>query len=475
MMSYSLARKNLIAIAIALVISVCLAFYGVQNGFSYREMILAISASIGLVVVFGGEFGIAFGFVLWVLTLALGYRTIEITKSLAIHPSELLLWLLLVSAFAQRHLFENSRLDSPWWLMIFVPFWALGWWPLVLGDGQWDKMLNEFRDFVLLIPLLIVAALVLNKQKYWKPLLVAFFVCSTWIAFMGVLEYWFPSVTDYFPAFIHSAKPDVAADGFIRAQFSFWGGSHATFICVMAVPFSFVMTSWWPQWYGRAMILAASALQLLAIYIGGYRSLWVIVVIQVACACLVRLQRHSVAIAVLCLVVGIGGYQFIPNTSERAMTAIAAMRWQPVDHSALDRQERATSAFEQAVANPVGSGWATAGWVHSDFLQVAVNLGILPALIFIAGYLVTLQRLFVKTRSSINIPVQGDLALGLLLAFLAAGEHLAVQGVEVLPQLVLPVWFVWALVEVWLRQRSAAPDFAYAYAPTNFHPVTNLQ
>jgi hypothetical protein len=53
------------------VIAACFAFYGVQNGFSYRELILAISASIGLVVVFGGEFGIAFGFVLWVLTLAL--------------------------------------------------------------------------------------------------------------------------------------------------------------------------------------------------------------------------------------------------------------------------------------------------------------------------------------------------------------------------------------------------------------------
>jgi O-antigen ligase len=113
--------------------------------------------------------------------------------------------------------------------------------------------------------------------------------------------------------------------------------------------------------------------------------------------------------------------------------------------------------------------------VHSDFLQIAVNLGILPALIFIAGYLVTLQRLFVKTRNSVDLPVQGDLALGLLLAFLAAGEHLAVQGIEVLPQLALPVWFVWALVEVWLRQRSTASDFAYAYAPANFYPVTNVQ
>jgi hypothetical protein len=41
--------------------------------------------------------------------------------------------------------------------------------------------------------------------------------------------------------------------------------------------------------------------------------------------------------------------------------------------------------------------------------------------------------------------------LAFLLSFLACGGLLAVQGVEVLPQLILPLWFVWVLVEVHLK------------------------
>jgi hypothetical protein len=54
------------------------------------------------------------------------------------------------------------------------------------------------------------------------------------------------------------------------------------------------------------------------------------------------------------------------------------------------------------------------------------------------------------------------------------GGLLAVQGVEVLPQLILPVWLIWALVDVWLRQRAPKPEFSYAYAPANFYPATNF-
>jgi hypothetical protein len=200
-----------------------------------------------------------------------------------------------------------------------------------------------------------------------------------------------------------------------------------------------------------------------------------LLMLQIVIACMLRLQKHGVAIALLCLVVGVGGYKFIPNTTQRAMTGIAALRGRPIDHSAQDRKDRALGALDEAIESPFGSGWSSAGWVHSDFLQVAVNLGILPALIFLAGYLMTLQKLFSKTRLCLRIGENGDFALALLLAFVAVGEHLAVQGVQVLPQMVLPVWFVWALVESWMRQTSEATEVAYSYAPANLHPAANFQ
>lgn len=469
-----LTKRNLITLIAMLAIAVLAAFYGVHNGLSYREVIVGFAALITAVIVFGGERGISLGLVLWVLTLALGYRTVEITKDLRILPAELLLLLLLVCVFAQRHSFQKT-INFPWWLWLFVPFWVLGWWPLIVGDAPWDKMLNEFRNFLLFIPLLIVATVVLYKQRYWRFLLLAFFAASTWIAFLGVIEYWYPGINNLFPAFIHQTKPGLTPEGFVRASFSFWGGPQATFICVLALPMSFVIMTWWPQWYARAVALIASAFQILAIFIGGYRSLWALLVGQIAIACILRLRKHGVLIAALCVVVAAGAYQFVPNTTERAITGIAALSLNPIDHSAQTRQDRALQAIEETINSPLGQGWSTAGWVHSDFLQVAVNLGVVPALIFLAGYLVTLGRLWARARLCLKRSDQVDWALSILLAFVAVGAHLAVQGVQVLPQLALPVWFVWVIAEVWLNQSAEASEPSYSYVPTNLYPAANFQ
>src|SRR4026208_282402 len=72
-----------------------LTMYFDRQGFSYKEIIVGLGALVLGMIVFGGERGIQFGLLLWVMTLALGYRTIEITPDLRLHPSEILIWILL--------------------------------------------------------------------------------------------------------------------------------------------------------------------------------------------------------------------------------------------------------------------------------------------------------------------------------------------------------------------------------------------
>jgi hypothetical protein len=102
--------------------------------------------------------------------------------------------------------------------------------------------------------------------------------------------------------------------------------------------------------------------------------------------------------------------------------------------------------------------------VHSDFLQVAVNLGVIGGLIFFGGCLYTLLRLGRRLLPNLRNRQHGDLGLSLFLSFLAVLGILAMEGVTVLPQLVLPVWFVWALSEVWLRQTADVPQLDAAGA-----------
>lgn len=451
-------RKGAIAGITLLVIgAVAVEAYAVGKGLSYRELIVAFAALLGGVVVFGRAWGIRFGFVLWALTLALGYRALRYTPDLTIHPSEILLWLLFFCILANRELVAITRITLPFWIWALVPFCVLAWWPLIAGDAPWDKMLNEFRSFLLLVPIMIVGPVVLQRERYWRYLLLAFFFASSWIAMMGVIEYWFPEVTKLFPSFMSQPNPVTTADGFARAQFSFWGGATATFVCVLALPCAIALAKWWPHGFHRVAIAAASALQILAIYIGGYRSLWLLLLIQVLIACLLGIRKRGAAVALLCLVVALVGYQFIPKTSERAFSGIAALQGRPIDSSAMDRLDRAVGAWNQAFHAPFGSGWSSAGWVHSDFLQVAVNLGIIGGLIFLGGYVYTLLRLTRRLLPHLREGEHGDLGFALLLSFVAAGGLLAMEGVEVLPQFVLPVWFVWTLVEVWLQQTPDVP------------------
>lgn len=445
-------RKIPIAIAVSVAGAFAMELYALQYGVSYKELIVVFGALAGGIIVFGGERGIQFGSVLWVLTLALGYRTITYTPDLRIHPAELLLWLLVASILMQRHLFSNTRLMFPTWLWLSIPFWIFAWWPLVVSDAPWDQMLNEFRDFVLLVPLMVMLSVVLQRQDYWRRLLLAFFVASTWIALMGVIEYWFPSTAKLFPAFMSNPKANIAADGFSRAAFSFWGGATAVFVCVLALPCAIVLRQWLSGRIQRAVIIAAAALQIIAIYIAGYRSIWLVLLIQIAIACVLRLGRQGVAVALVCLVVAVGGYQVIPKTNERVASGIAALTLKPTDSSAIERKNRIFNAWDSMLENPFGLGWNGGGWVHSDFLQVGTNLGVIGGLIFLGGYIYTLLLLGRRVVFRVRIGEADELGFSLLLSFIAAGGLLAMEGVQVLPQLILPVWFVWVLVEVWLRQ-----------------------
>jgi len=113
--------------------------------------------------------------------------------------------------------------------------------------------------------------------------------------------------------------------------------------------------------------------------------------------------------------------------------------------------------------------------VHSDFLQVAVNLGVIGGLIFFGGCVYTLLRLGRRLLPNLRNRKHGDLGLSLLLSFIAVLGILAMEGVTVLPQLALPVWFVWALAEVWLRQTADVREFNAAVAPRHPYPLTPVR
>lgn len=394
------------------------------------------------------------GFLCFVGSLGLGYRTLPITDALRIHPAEVLLWSLAAYLLINRTRCQEPtpKLWLPLWLWLFMPFWIVGWAPSAQNWYAIDIRIAECRNFVLLVPLFLVVQTVLTSAAPWRIATLTLYYTSIWIASLGIVEYVFPGIRNLLPGFVSDPSAFLSADGFARARFSFWGGPHATFICVLAMPFALLLWRHWPARRAKVATIAGLALQIMAVYIGGYRSMWLLLFIQWLLLLLFT-QRYLMGITVMA--VALCGYEFMPRETRGRVDSLAMLlQGQPIDSSGLKRQNRSLEAFEMALENPTGSGWAAAGWVHSDFIQIAANLGVLAGLLFLVAYAYTLWNLWKRVHALRHEGAAATLGLALLLSFVAAGGMLAFEGVEVLPQIALPVWLIWAFAETWLRRSS---------------------
>jgi hypothetical protein len=399
------------------------------------------------------------GFLFFICTLGLGWRTFHVTDALRIHPAEVVLCVLFICCLGQRRPARSGMWHGslPGWLLIFMPFWILGWVPSSDNPYSWDEQLSEFRNFVLLVPVLIVSNVVLAKRKNWRSVALVMYCVSVWIALMGLVEYLFPGIADMLPGFVSNPSAMIAADGFARARFSFYGSADAVSVCALALPTGIILWHWWPAPGPRSATLAAAAPQIAAIYISGNRAIWLLVSVLFLLFVLLN-RRYVFGIAVLLL--ALIAYQALPKTTQSRLHSLSMiLEGRPIDSSGVKRWERAMTALDDVWQWPLGRGWAATGWVHSDFIQVPANLGIIAGLIFMGAYAYTLWGLSLQVRSPRL--TEGETAIishVLLLSFFAAGWLLTCECLVVLPQTILPIWLVWALAETWLRQIPLGPE-----------------
>jgi hypothetical protein len=451
---------SVVAILFALLLSGLIGRYLVLQGLSYREVIVVLVALIGVIAVLAGERGARVGFILWVFTLGLGYRTVEVAPELRIHPSEVLLWALLILLMVQWGILRREKLDVrlPPWLKFFVLFWAWGWVLGFLSRRPWEAMAIHFRGFLLLIPLFVVTAALLNGETNWRPVLLSFYAVSTWVGGMGIAEYLFPGIQALAPGFFGEVSPTLTSEGFLRAEFSFFGQPIATFICVLAVPVAVIAWRWWSSLWQRLLILFALGIQVVGIYIGGFRSAWLLLGLVFL---LGALLRRGPVLAGLTLLLTLVGYRLLSGpVQQRVYSVILALEGQPIDSSAAGRWDRVRYALAVAWRHPWGAGWSAGGWVHNEFIEVAAQLGLLAGLLFAGAYLMTLWRMWSQVRQCTSHDEQGALGFALLLSLVAVGGTLGTQPIAVLPQLALPVWLIWVLAEIWMRQQQAPHETA---------------
>ena len=446
------SRKTLILLVfIGSLLALASGGYVAARGLSYRELLVGGGLVAILALLMTGERALHVGFMFWIATLALGYRTIEVTPYLRIHPGELLLWgLLFLLVASYRWQAKKLKAWLPGWIWLLFPFWLWAWIPGLYAGYDWSRMLAEFRNFLLLIPLLVVAQHYISTRTQWRWTLTAFYAVGIWIALLGAVEYLFPAIAGLAPGFVSDPLATEELGGFNRARFSFWGSPVASFILILTIPLAGALWRCYESPFTRVALILSLLLQVYGVYIGGYRSMWLTLAIVIVLWAVLRygLLSGIVLLAPLGALVNL-----LPQTTLfRGLTLILALQGDPSDSSSITRSTRLLNGLEIVRENPEGIGWSGAGWTHSDFLQVAANQGLLAGLLFLGAYFWTLGRLLQSYRLSEKNTMPAAITLSLLLAFVASGSLLAFQGVQVLPQLILPVWLVWVLAEIWLRQ-----------------------
>lgn len=453
--TWRLASRPVTRIVFPVVFAILTGWYVATRGISYVEIIVVSVALVGVLTFLGGERGVRFGFVLWIWTLGLGYRTLQVGPYLRIHPAEILIWSLLLLLIASRHILGGGSISFglPRWLLFFIPFWLWAWVPGLLAGRPWPKMFGEFRNFVLFIPLFLVAINVLGARGRWFAVLLSFYGIGTAIATLGVAEYFLPGIGKLFPAFIGTPTSSQSAEGFVRATFAFWGHTSAVFTCALTIPLILVLWRWTRTWWLRIPLLAGLVAQIGAVFIAGYRSMWLLIAAQFL---LWSSRRFGPILGLLVvLLTGTAVYSVVSGpTRDRVQSLVLTLEGRPQDSSGIKRWDRATGAWDLAVRRPWGNGWSGAEWVHSDFIQVAAMMGLLGGLVFLGAYCWSLKRLWRCMGTYSKDDERGELGFALLVSFISVGWLLATQPVVVLPQQVLPVWLVWVLVEVWLEENG---------------------
>ncbi len=111
--------------------------------------------------------------------------------------------------------------------------------------------------------------------------------------------------------------------------------------------------------------------------------------------------------------------------------------------SSAKRLDRAKVAFKSIIKTPLGTGWGSQGWVHSDILQIGSSVGIIPGVIFLFAPMLLLIKTYRYYLTAVPAHKTVFFTLCGLLIFMIIS--LGLNGNMFLVQSGVPLFLVWAL------------------------------
>lgn len=429
---------QILVIAGACVLALALGYFFAVSGFQIRELaIFGLGIAGLLLVLMPSDRVLEVGFGLWVLTFGLGWRTVYFTANFNIHPSEVLAWLLFVLLLV-RGTTRGRRPDFkiPLWIPVLVALSFLG---LIVGLASGtviDIVLEEFKVILVLVPVYYIVQWMIRDARDWERTANLAVIIGVYLGCLGMLDAFAPGLASRLSGVPEEHVTIGSLQGFNRVLFSLFGAPLAGAVILTLMCFT-VRQVFRPQ-RGRTfhlLMAGALAIQVFGVYISGYR------VTTFGMALLFGLYALFERRALILFAAAAAVSPFLPGSFFFRMVSIFDPQYE--DTSQEKRITRAEDGLEQIWSSPVvGHGWGGVGYVHSDLIQLAGNLGLPALFIFLGWFGTTLADLWRLTKQEGFFREWGA---ALFAGVAAALMPLAGEGLIIFIQLMIPVWFLFSM------------------------------
>lgn len=383
-----------------------------------------------------------------------GYRTLDIDDPFQIHPIEILVWFTFLKSINFK---SRLSFNFPFWCKILLFFSFLGLLLSYFNNINIRVTFLYFKNFILFFPLFLVIGKYLISEFSLISISKYFVFAITVISFFGIVEFYFPFLIPFFPGFFTLKSDTTNMVGFQRALFTFWGAPTVGHIIVVGLPFILILEKSITFFQNKIVFYFILLLNVVALFITGNRADWLtlLIIIIIYLFTYVRLlsrQKFLVTFFLFFLLGLIILFYLDLSVLERFKSGILALKGRAdiaKDSSGYVRNLRITNAFNNILKNPFGMGWGSNGWVHSDFTQLAVELGVIPGFLFLFGYVITyIKALKIKNDSKVGILQKKNIS-ALLLSFTAVGLMFLINGHYMLAQCGVPLFFSWVTLHVY--------------------------
>jgi hypothetical protein len=309
--------------------------------------------------------------------------------------------------------------------------------------------LLEFKNSILLLMIFFVIQHIQIKKVYIVGLLKSYLFSASIISILGIIEFLFPS----FMSSLFGFQDEYVFIGqtilFSRLAFLFWG-SHlaANLIPPVFLILLLLKVEKDPITRKNYVLSFLVLINLFAIYLSGNRISWlVLTVFLIATIFQYRgsLLPYAKSYAMLVTLTFVA-YIYSQPVEGRYISTFKALTGQidtRFDSSGGERLARAKIAIASTASHPLGTGWGSQGWVHSDILQISATLGIIPGVLFLFAPLSLLLRSYRCYLTA--IPEQKTIFFvlcGLLIYIIIS---ISLNGNIFLVQCGAPLFLLWAL------------------------------